>query len=60
VEKLLAHLGLPTERPVIAPARSPPQLSAEAHSEKLCDFRTLEIVEKFFIANKEIDRKSPL
>ena len=21
-----AHLGLPTERPVIAPARSPPQL----------------------------------
>ena len=26
VEKILAHLGLPTERPVIAPARSPPQL----------------------------------
>ena len=26
VEKILAHLGLPTERPVIAPARSPPQI----------------------------------
>ena len=26
VEKILEHLGLPTERPVIAPARSPPQL----------------------------------
>jgi len=26
VEKILAHLGLPSERPVIAPARSPPQL----------------------------------
>jgi hypothetical protein len=26
VEHILAHLGLPTERPVIAPARSPPQL----------------------------------
>ena len=25
-ERILAHLGLPTERPVIAPARSPPQL----------------------------------
>jgi hypothetical protein len=26
VEKILAHLGLPTERPPISPARSPPQL----------------------------------
>jgi len=26
VEKILAHLGLPTERPSISPARSPPQL----------------------------------
>jgi hypothetical protein len=26
VQKILAHLGLPTERPVIAPARSPPRL----------------------------------
>ena len=26
VEHILAHLGLPTERPSIAPARSPPQL----------------------------------
>ena len=25
VEKILAHLGLPTERPVISPARAPPQ-----------------------------------
>jgi hypothetical protein len=25
VERILAHLGLPTERPVISPARSPPQ-----------------------------------
>ena len=26
VEHILAHLGLPTKRPSIAPARSPPQL----------------------------------
>ena len=26
VEKILVHLGLPSERPVIAPARSPPRL----------------------------------
>ena len=26
VEKILKHLGLPSERPVISPARSPPQL----------------------------------
>jgi hypothetical protein len=26
VERILAHLGLPTERPVISPARSPPQV----------------------------------
>jgi len=25
VQHILAHLGLPTERPVISPARSPPQ-----------------------------------
>jgi hypothetical protein len=26
VEKILVHLGLPTGRPAISPARSPPQL----------------------------------
>ncbi|MHC4092835.1 MAG: transposase [Planctomycetota bacterium] len=29
VKKILAHLGLPCERPVIAPARSPPQLELD-------------------------------
>lgn len=29
VEKILAHLGLPSERPPIAPARSPPQLELD-------------------------------
>ena len=29
VEKILVHLGLPFERPVIAPARSPPQLELD-------------------------------
>jgi hypothetical protein len=26
VERILAHLGLPTDRPVVSPARCPPQL----------------------------------
>jgi len=27
VQRILAHLGLPTEPPMIAPARSPPELT---------------------------------
>jgi hypothetical protein len=38
VEKILVHLGLPSERPPIAPARSPPQLELDEDYEDYGDF----------------------
>jgi hypothetical protein len=35
VEKILAHLGFPTARPPISPARSPPQFDLV---DDCCDF----------------------